>query len=108
MGMDFEPGWTSHWIRENGVRLRELRIERRISRRQLAAASGVYASQVCRAEAGRDARISTLLKIYDGLGYRVEFELQETCEEAGELLSKESWRRQERRDAGLLLGKRWR
>jgi hypothetical protein len=53
-------------------------------------------------------RLSTLLKICAGLGYRIELEFQETCEEAGELLIEESWRRQERRDEGLLKGKRWR
>ena len=65
-------------------------------------------SQVCRAETGRDVRISTLLKIYSGLGYRFELELQEICEEIGELLSAESRRREERREDGLLNGKRWR
>ena len=106
--MDFEPEWTLGWIRENGVRLQELRHERRISRKQLADEAGVNVSQISRVETGRDARISTLLKIYAGLGYQIQFELQETCEEAGELLSSESWRRHERREAGLLMGKRWR
>jgi transcriptional regulator with XRE-family HTH domain len=102
--MDFE----ADWIRVNAVRLRELRIERRISRRQLADEAGVNVSQVSRVEAGQDARVSTLLKIYGGLGYRVAWELQEICKEAGDLLSKESERREDRRDDGLLMGKRWR
>ena len=106
--MDFEPGWTLCRIRENAARLQELRIERKISRKQLADGAGVNVSQVSRVEAGRDVRISTLLKIYAGLGYHLQFEPQEICEEIGELLSAESWRRQERREAGLLLGKRWR
>ncbi len=102
--MDFES-----WIRENAARLRDLRIERRISRRQLADEAGVNVSQICRVEAGKDAQISTLLKIYDGLGYRVDLELQEMCEEAGDLLVKERWRRNERQHAGLYMGsKRWR
>ena len=102
--MDFEAGW----IRENAARLRDLRVERRISRKHLADEAGVNASQICRAEAGQDVRISTLLKIYGGLGYRADLELQEICEEAGDLLTQEAWRREERRDAGLLMGKRWR
>jgi transcriptional regulator with XRE-family HTH domain len=106
--MDIEPGWTLLWIVENGARLHELRIERQISRNQLADEAGVNVSQVSRIEAGRDVRISTFLKICAGLGYCVEFDLQEVCEEAGELLTAESLRRQDRRDAGLLMGKRWR
>jgi hypothetical protein len=47
-----------------------------------------------------------LLKICHGLGYRFEYTLQGLAEEAGELLERESWRREERRDAGLLMGKR--
>ena len=105
---DLEPGWELRWVRENAARIHGLRLERRISRRQLADEAGVNVSQVSRAEAGQDIRLSTLLKIYDGLSYRIEFELQELCEEAGKLLSDESWRRAYRRDAGLLTGKRWR
>ena len=106
--MDFEPDGTVLWIRENAARLRGLRIERRISRKQLADEAGLNVSQVSRVETGQDARISTLLKIYSGLGFAFELELQEICEEAGDLLEKESWRREARRDAGLLTGKRWR
>ena len=65
-------------------------------------------SQVSRTEAGRDVQLSTLLRLYDGLGYRIHLELQEVSEEAGQLLAEESWRREERRDNGLLMGKRWR
>ena len=79
-----------------------------MSLNQLADAAGVNVSQVSRVEEGRDAQLSTLLKIYDGLGYHVRFQRQEACEEAGDLISEESWRRQERREAGLLSGKRWR
>ncbi len=106
--MDLEPGWERRWVRENGERLRNLREERRISQKHLADEAGVNVSQVSRAEAGRDIQLSTLLKISAGLGYELELQFQETCEEAGELLSRESWRRQERRDEGLLMGKRWR
>lgn len=106
--MDSEPGWTLRWVRENGARLQELRVDRRISRKQLADEAGVNVSQIGRAESGQDIRLSTLLKIGAGLGYQLEFVFQETCEEAGELLERESWRREERRDAGLIMGKRWR
>jgi transcriptional regulator with XRE-family HTH domain len=104
--MDNEPEWTLCWIRENRARLRELWRERRISQRQLADSAGTNVSQVSRTEAGRDAQISTLLRLYVGLGYRIQLELQETSEEVGELLSEESERRRERREAGLLMGKR--
>ena len=106
--MDIEPGWTLRWIRENAARLRDLRNERRVSQRQLADGAGTNVSQVSRTEAGRDVQISTLLRLYDGLGYRIQLELQETSEEVGELLSDESCRRRARRDDGLLNGKRWR
>jgi transcriptional regulator with XRE-family HTH domain len=106
--MEFGPGWTRLWIRENGERIQGLRLERRISLRQLADESGVSVSQISRIERGRDARLSTLLKIFDGLGYRIEFKLRETCEEGGALLTEESERRKDRRHDGLLQGKRWR
>jgi transcriptional regulator with XRE-family HTH domain len=106
--VDFEPGWTRRWVRENGARLQELRLERRISRKQLADEAGVNVSQIGRAESGQDVRLSTLLKIRAGLGYQLEFVFQEMSEEAGELLERETWRREERRDTGLLIGKRWR
>jgi transcriptional regulator with XRE-family HTH domain len=86
-GMEFGPGWTNRWIRGHGERLRELRRERQISRKHLADEARVNVSQINRVEAGRDARLSTFLKIYEGLGYGVEFEL---------------------REEGLLMGKRWR
>jgi transcriptional regulator with XRE-family HTH domain len=105
--MDFEPGWELRWVRKNGKRLRGLRKERRISRKLLADEAGVNVSQINRTEAGQDIRLSTLLKICGGLGYRLEFVLEEICEEAGPLLTAESWRRQERRYAGLDTGKRW-
>jgi transcriptional regulator with XRE-family HTH domain len=82
-----------------------LRRERGISRRHAAAEAGVCVSQVARVERGMDARLSTWLKLYHGLGYAVELEPQELCEEAGDLLTREKWRRLERRDAGL--DRRW-
>ena len=106
--MDLEQGWALRWVSENAARLQELRRERRVSQRLLADSAGVNVSQVSRAEAGRDVQVSTLLRLYDGLGYRVRLELQEVSEEAAELLSEEAERRQDRRDDGLLMGKRWR
>ena len=106
--MELESDKTRRWVRENGARLQELRLERRISLSHLAHEAGLNVSQITRAESGRDIRLSTLLKISAGLGYQIEIVFQETCEEAGELLERESWRREERRDAGLLMGKRWR
>lgn len=105
--MDFEPGWELQAVKENAARLRGLRKERRISRRLLAEEAGVNVSQVSRAERGQDVRFSTLLKIYAGLGFLAEIELQEICEEAADLLIRKSWRRLERRLAGLERGKRW-
>jgi transcriptional regulator with XRE-family HTH domain len=106
--MHLEPGWTADWIRENGARIQDLRIERKISLKQLADEAGVNVSQVSRFERGRDARLSTLLKIAAGLGYKIEFVFQETCGDVGALLDDERYRREDRRDAGLLMGKRWR
>ena len=107
-GMDFDEGWTGRFCRAHGARLRELRAERGISRKQLADTAGLNVSQVSRAEAGRDARLSTFLKLYRGLGYDLNLEPREFCEEAGDLLAEEAQRRQDRREDGLLSGKRWR
>lgn len=106
--LDLEPEWPSRWVRRNGRRLEELRRERRISCKQLADEAGVNVSQVARVESGRDARLSTLLKLYAGLGYLVRLELTQICEEAGPLLDAEAGRRWDRREAGLQCGKRWR
>lgn len=93
-----------------GRQLRELRLERRISQRQLADEAGVHPSLVARVECGRDARLSTWAKLFEGLGYRLNLEPHELCEEAADLLSEERERREERRLEGLCTGKRrfWR
>lgn len=106
--LDFEPGWERRWVRKNARRLWRLRLDRGMSQKQLADEAGINVSQVSRVELGRDAQLTTFLKIYDGLGYRLEWGIQETCEEAGALLYAEAERRFARRDAGLLMGKRWR
>lgn len=77
--------------------LKSLRLERRISQLHLADQAGVHASVVHRAERGSDARLSTWSALFDGLGYRLTFDVEELCEEEGDLLSAESAARQERR-----------
>lgn len=74
--------------------------------RQLADEAGVNSSIVSRAESGEDAKLSTWAKLFDGLGYRLDWEVSELCEEASALLSEEDERRRERRQAGLCFGKR--
>ncbi|MFI5345809.1 MAG: helix-turn-helix domain-containing protein [Elusimicrobiota bacterium] len=106
--MDLEPGWELCWVRENGARLKELRLERHISRNQLADEAGVNVSQVWRVESGRDSQLTTFLKLYAGLGYTIKLELLEICDEVGDLLDEESQRRKDRRLEGMLSGKRWR
>lgn len=89
-----------------GVRLRRLRLDRGISRRQLADQTGVNPSVVSHAEKGRDARLSTWLKLFEGLGYDLRIETDEMCEEALDLIAEEADRRRRRRDEGLCTGKR--
>lgn len=72
--------------------LKRLRLDRRISQLQLADQAGVH-----RAERGINARLSTWSALFDGLGYRLTFDVQELCEEEGDLLSAEAAARQERR-----------
>lgn len=76
--------------------LRECRLERRISQKQLADAAGVNPSVVHRAERGTDARLSTWNKLFEGLGYRLTFEAEETSEDAGGWHLDEAYRRRER------------
>jgi transcriptional regulator with XRE-family HTH domain len=96
--------------RRAGIQLRGLRQERRISQRQLADDVGVDSSLVTRVERGQDARLSTWTKLFEGLGYRLNLEVEELCEEAADLLSEEAERREKRRLEGLCSGKRrfWR
>lgn len=85
--------------------LRKTRLERGISQRQLADVCHVPASLVCRVERGADARLSTWLNLFEGCGYFLEFELQETAEDMGGWLADEAERRRERRLEGLCAGK---
>lgn len=74
--------------------------------RQLADEAGVNPSVVSRAESGEDAKLSTWVRLFEGLGYRLDWDVSELCEEASELLSAEAERRQERERDGLCAGKR--
>jgi transcriptional regulator with XRE-family HTH domain len=93
-------------VADTAERLKNLRGERGISRLQLADEAGVRASVVARAELGADARLSTWAKLFDALGYELNLELIEQCEEAGDLLAEEADRRDERRREGLCTGRR--
>ncbi|MDE2142019.1 MAG: helix-turn-helix transcriptional regulator [Elusimicrobia bacterium] len=83
-----------------------LREERGISQRQLADEAGVDSSLVNRVENGRDARLSTWVKLFEGLGYRLLFDTTELCDESADLHAEEAERRRERQREGLCTGKR--
>lgn len=82
--------------------LRELRLERRISKRQLADTAGANVSVVIRAERGGDAKLSTWLKLFEGLGWYLLLDSTEQSEEASGVLGDERERRNERRLEGLI------
>ena len=86
--------------------LKQLRQGRGISQLQLADQAGVNASVVNRAERGKNARLATWEKLFEGLGYRLLIEAAELSEESGELLIEEAERRRENRRHGLCAGKR--
>jgi transcriptional regulator with XRE-family HTH domain len=86
--------------------LRRLRKERRVSKRQLADEAGVNVSVVLRAERGVDARLSTWEKLFEGLGWILTLNIEEQCDEASDLLTREAGRRDQRRRDGLCAGKR--
>jgi hypothetical protein len=87
--------------------LRELRDERRISRRLLAEAADLNHSAVCRAERATDMRLSTWDRLFWGLGVRLEWRVQELDEGYPEALTEEGENRRERQLEGLRTGK-WR
>lgn len=86
--------------------LRETRLERGISQRQLADTAGVNPAVVNRVERGRDARLSTYAKLFAGLGFAARLRLEDWGEEGAAFLSEEAGRRRERRLEGLCTGKR--
>ena len=57
-----------------GIRITQLRIERKMSQRELGFRSGTEGSFICRIEKGRtDSKISTLCKIADALDVPVSY-----------------------------------
>jgi len=101
--MDFAPDDA---IARAAAQLRALRQELGISQRHLAESAGLNPSLVNRVEKGRDARLSTWIKLFEGLGHRVSFATEETCDEGTEFLLERSDERKERRRQGLCTGKR--
>lgn len=89
-----------------GARLKELRRDRRISRRQLAQHAQLHPSVVYRAEEGRDAKLSTWYGLFSALGYDLRLETAEACDEYADWLREEGERRRARRDEALCTGKR--
>ena len=84
-------------VKRMALLLKKLRNERRISQLQLADQAGVNPSVVHRAERGGDAKLSTWDKLFEGLGYYLEFDAMESSEEAADLLEEEAEARRERR-----------
>lgn len=82
------------------------RRERGMSQLHLADSAGVNPSVVSRAERGRDARVTTWEKLFDGLGYHLHIGTREQCEESVDFLLEEADLRRERRNEGLCTGKR--
>ena len=71
--------------------LKRSRQQRGISQLQLADQAGVNPSVVNRAERGRDAKLSTWEKLFEGLGHRLVIDVPELCEEAQDLLVEEAY-----------------
>ncbi len=86
--------------------LAELRAERGVSQRLLADEAGVDASVVRRAERGRDAQLSTWVRLFGALGFVLEIKHYE-IEDVADALEHETQRRKDRQDEGLCSGK-WR
>ena len=79
---------------------REIRADRGLSQRLVAEEAGLDASVIRRAERGRDAKISTWIRIFDAMGIIVELTYYED-EEAACMLDDKTFERQERRENGL-------
>lgn len=73
-----------------------------MSQLQLADAAKVNASVVHRAERGGNATLGTWIRLFEGLGYGLSFDVQELAEECGDLLSEEAERRRQNRLRGLV------
>jgi transcriptional regulator with XRE-family HTH domain len=84
--------------------LRSLRLDRKISLRQLADGAGVNPSVAQRAENGSDARLRTWARLFGALGYRLRLDAQETAEDLADFLEDEAGRRHDL--AGLCSARR--
>jgi hypothetical protein len=85
--------------------LTESRERLSLSRRHMADAAHVHWSIAYRAERGEDLRLSTWEKLFAGLGYRLEWRLQEWDEEYPDVLIAQADDRRRRREEGLWTGK---
>jgi len=89
-----------------GAKLRELRWDRGIAQRQLADSVGVDSSLVSRVERGRDAQLSTWLRLAYGLGYEFDFRFKNVVGARADIMAEEAYDRAERQREGLCTGKR--
>lgn len=83
------------------LRLRMIRTELNASQEQLAEWCGVAQSVISRLEAGRDAQLSTWIKILAGLGCELTIRATTVEDEDRDHHDRENLRRRERRQAGL-------
>jgi hypothetical protein len=89
--------------------LKRLRRGRYMTKRHLADSAFVNPSVVLHAERGRDSRLSTWIKLFAGLGYRLLIDYEEFDEETPDIIDEERTMRRDRRTDGLRSGKRrWR
>lgn len=65
---------SADWSRQ--AMLRQLRLMRGLSQRELALKAGMAQSQVARAESERDVRMSTVLRLVETLGCRLEWKIR--------------------------------
>jgi hypothetical protein len=72
----------------------------------VADAAGVRPSVASRAERGRDARLSTWIRLFEAAGYDFAIALEKSEAEGSEIPFEENARRRERRTEGLCTGKR--
>lgn len=76
--------------------LRSSRQQRGISQRQLADSVGINSSLVSRLEKGQNARLLTWAALFEGMDYRLLFDVTELSEEAQDFMDAEAERRHER------------
>lgn len=88
-----------------GDLLRERRRERGISQRMLAEHAEVRPSVVSRAERGLDCKLTTWVKLFDGLSFDVDLRLEDTGEEVLDVFADEMWERRVRKREALESGR---